>query len=92
MILSLLERLSLSRRSKYTLKYWHGVKKVYVLCREVVHISVGSYQCSFHVCRVKKENRLFAGMWYGSSKPDMSLFLKPLAETLTKLYKDGACT
>lgn len=40
---------------------------------------------------VKKENRLFAGIWYGSSKPDMSLLLKPLAETLVKLYKDGTC-
>ena len=38
-----------------------------------------------------KENRLFAGMWYGSRKPDMSLFLRPLAETLKKLYNDGMC-
>ena len=36
-----------------------------------------------------KENRLFAGIWYGSCKPDMSLFLRPLAETLTELYEKG---
>ena len=30
---------------------------------------------------------LFAGNWYGSCKPDMSLFLWPLAEILTKIRK-----
>lgn len=43
----------------------------------------------FVMHRVNKENRLLAGLWYGSSKPEMSLFLQPLAETLTKLYKHG---
>ena len=36
-----------------------------------------------------KENRIFAGLWYGSEKPDMTLFLKPLCNALTKLYTDG---
>ena len=40
-------------------------------------------------CRSLKEYRLIAGLWYGSSKPDMSLFLKPLAETLKILYNKG---
>ena len=39
--------------------------------------------------RVAKENRLFAGLWYGSQKPDMSLFLKPLSQSLTLLYEEG---
>lgn len=39
--------------------------------------------------RVAKENRLFAGLWYGSTKPDMTLFLKPFAHSLAKLYSDG---
>ena len=38
--------------------------------------------------RVLKENRIFTGLWYGS-KPNMSLFLKPLARSLQSLSKDG---
>lgn len=43
----------------------------------------------FCVYRVAKENRLFAGVWYGSMKPDMSLFLKPLALSLKELFIEG---
>ena len=32
---------------------------------------------------------LFAGLWHGSIKPDMSLFLKPLAKSLQKLATEG---
>ena len=28
------------------------------------------------------------GLWYGG-KPEMSLFFKPMAESLRKLYTDG---
>ena len=41
------------------------------------------------MCRVLKENRIFAGVWYGCAKPDMSLFLKPVATSLKKLYLEG---
>lgn len=40
------------------------------------------------VCRIAKENRLFAGVWYGCAKPDMGLFLQPLAMSLkSSLWK-----
>lgn len=39
--------------------------------------------------RITTEYRLLAGLWYGSSKPDMSLFLKPMAKTLQRMYDDG---
>ncbi|XP_021344066.1 uncharacterized protein LOC110443942 [Mizuhopecten yessoensis] len=39
--------------------------------------------------RVKPENLLFAGMWYGKLKPTMSTFLKPFHETMDKLNKHG---
>lgn len=42
-----------------------------------------------HLHRVAKENRIFAGLWYGSAKPDMSLFLKPVAMSLKRLYFEG---
>ena len=56
--------------------------------------STGSIDITFFVTsfcnyRFTKENRIFAGLWYGSSKPDMTLFLKPMASTLTKLSIDG---
>ena len=41
--------------------------------------------------RILKENRVFAGLWYGS-KPDMSLFLKPVAKSLKSLAKEGTLT
>lgn len=38
--------------------------------------------------RVCKENRIFAGLWHGL-KPNMSLFLKPLAKFLQAAFEDG---
>jgi hypothetical protein len=38
---------------------------------------------------VAKESRIFGGLWYGSAKPDMSLFLKPMAISLKNLYLEG---
>lgn len=39
--------------------------------------------------RTKRENMIFAGLWYGDSKPSMVTFLKPLSDTLSKLEEDG---
>ena len=39
--------------------------------------------------RYKKEYRIFGGLWYGTSKPNMLVFLQPLASTLKRLCKDG---
>ena len=41
------------------------------------------------VCRISKQNRVLGGIWYGKAKPDMTLFLKPLAEALSRLYTEG---
>ena len=41
------------------------------------------------IVRFVKENRIFAGLWYGDQKPDMTLFLRPLCEALTRLYNEG---
>ena len=38
--------------------------------------------------RIQKENRLFGGLWHGS-KPDMGLFLKPLAKFLQSSFENG---
>lgn len=42
--------------------------------------------------RTARENRILAGLWYGNAKPDMSVFLKPMASSLKKLYHDGLIT
>ncbi|XP_065900912.1 uncharacterized protein [Dysidea avara] len=39
--------------------------------------------------RFVQENRVFAGLWYGSVKPDMTIFLKPVAKELQKLQQEG---
>ncbi|XP_041369952.1 uncharacterized protein LOC121383920 [Gigantopelta aegis] len=39
--------------------------------------------------RVKPENLLFAGLWYGRSKPSMATFLKPFHETLAAWKNKG---
>ena len=36
-----------------------------------------------------KENMIFVGIWYGTLKPDMTLFLKPLSISLSKLFYTG---
>ena len=32
---------------------------------------------------------IFAGIWYGTLKPDMTLFLKPVANALSRLFLEG---
>ena len=39
--------------------------------------------------RKKKENMIFYGLWFGNTKPVMSLFSKPLFEVLKVLEDDG---
>nr|XP_061839820.1 uncharacterized protein LOC133621630 isoform X1 [Nerophis lumbriciformis]XP_061839821.1 uncharacterized protein LOC133621630 isoform X1 [Nerophis lumbriciformis]XP_061839822.1 uncharacterized protein LOC133621630 isoform X1 [Nerophis lumbriciformis] len=39
--------------------------------------------------RTKRENMIFAGLWYGDSKPSMVTCLRPLSDTLSKLVGDG---
>jgi len=36
-----------------------------------------------------KENRILAGLWYGSAKPNMSIFLKPMAKAMKDIYDNG---
>ena len=59
-----------------------------------MYVYKNDYYYFVHVlvhCRIAKENRIFGGLWYGTTKPDMSLFLKPLADALSKLVTDGWC-
>ena len=55
-----------------------------------MHVAI-HYLCSSHFLwyRISKENRILAALWYGTIKPDMSLFMKPIAHTLKQLYDDG---
>lgn len=39
--------------------------------------------------RMKKENMIFAGFWYGPHKPFMLTFCKPNHESILKLEQDG---
>ncbi|XP_071581743.1 uncharacterized protein [Temnothorax nylanderi] len=39
--------------------------------------------------KIRKENILLCGLWYGSSKPEMNTFLKPFVEELTALHNEG---
>ena len=39
--------------------------------------------------RTKQENMIFAGLWFGDSKPSMLTFLEPLCDTLNKIERDG---
>ena len=55
------------------------------VCIMMLHIVM----CAWYACRIARPNRLLAGLWYGNGKPDMTLFLKPLAETLIKLHNEG---
>ena len=43
----------------------------------------------YHMYRYVKENRLFAELWYGSVKPDMTVFLEPIAKEFSKLLFEG---
>ena len=42
-----------------------------------------------YIHRIAKENLILAGLWYGTVKPDMSLFMKPLTEALKSLHDEG---
>ena len=44
---------------------------------------------AFLCIRAAKENRLLAGLWYGAIKPEMTLFLKPMAKALQRLHTEG---
>ena len=39
--------------------------------------------------RMRKQNILLGGLWFGESKPNMSIFLQPLMKTLSKLELQG---
>lgn len=39
--------------------------------------------------RTKRENMIFAGVWFGDSKPSMLTFLEPLCGTLNKIEREG---
>ena len=39
--------------------------------------------------RTLKENSIFAGLWFGETKPNMSIFLKPVITELIKLESHG---
>ena len=43
----------------------------------------------YHMYRYVKENHLFAGLWYGSVKPDMTVFLEPIAKEFSRLSVEG---
>ena len=66
-------------------------------CIQQLHASVSITTCVCTVVlyyvsliyRVAKENRLLAGLWYGNAKPDMTAFLRPTAETLSRLHSKG---
>ena len=50
---------------------------------------VYNYYKFFFICRIAKENLILAGLWYGTAKPDMGLFMEPLANILKQLYDEG---
>lgn len=39
--------------------------------------------------RTKRENMIFAGLWFEDSKPSMLTFLEPICDTLSKIERDG---
>lgn len=39
--------------------------------------------------RTKRENMIFAGLWFRDSKPSMLTFLEPLCGTLDKIEREG---
>lgn len=41
--------------------------------------------------RMKKENMILASLWFGSQKPCMGTFLKPLQKTMKELYQGIEC-
>ena len=77
------------RSSSYS--FW----PIFVLVNELpfrIRYFLGYHCYQLYACihyRIAKQNRLLAGLWYGNCKPDMTLFLKPLAKTLIKLHNEG---
>lgn len=41
--------------------------------------------------RIKKENMLLAGLWFGTKKPAMNTFLKPMLKSMEKLHEGVDC-
>ncbi|XP_062567995.1 uncharacterized protein LOC134230240 [Saccostrea cucullata] len=39
--------------------------------------------------RFSRRNRVFAGLWFGYSKPNFCTFLRPFAESLHQIYRTG---
>lgn len=39
--------------------------------------------------RISKDNMIFAGLWFGSSKPSMLTFLRPFHSSLSILETEG---
>ena len=60
----------------------------------IVYSHSASMLYFYQFARILKENRIFAGLWYGSMKPNMKVFLKPMAQSLKQLHNKGmyACT
>lgn len=42
-----------------------------------------------HKERISKDNMIFAGLWFGSSKPSMLTFLRPFHSSLSTLETEG---
>ena len=38
---------------------------------------------------LQSRKQIFAGLWLGSVKPDMTLILKPMTDEITKLSNNG---
>lgn len=55
----------------------------------VEHIRYTNSLLFFYYHRFSRTNRIFAGLWFGYSKPDFCTFLKPFAESLHELYRLG---
>jgi len=41
------------------------------------------------VCRQQRKYRLFAGLWFGASKPHFQTFMHPFATALNDLFSKG---
>ena len=43
-------------------------------------------------CRQQRKYRLFAGLWFGTSKPHFQTFMQPFANALNDLFHKGKVT
>ena len=39
--------------------------------------------------RFSRKNKIFAGLWFGTSKPDFRTFLEPFGNTLKEMFDKG---